>query len=271
MFATRCSRRLSPLLFLSCTVLAASLAACRPVIPVSGQSPEKTPPPVETQPLPLATQTMETNGVQLDPTGLARSVKIETISAVTAGEEHPWWEPMPEYRRITLEGYPVELHTHRPAVYIFPAADLMEYNPAAGQAAMDLRGLLKTAEVGEILPFLPLFNAQQVFHAQVRYLEFPGGSGMRYLTQYNQGLNPINNQDLFYAFQGFSSDGRFYISAVLPISFADMPDGSFAGDVEDYQVQVSNAVSLLEQQPAGNFSPDLAQLDKFVQSISLIP
>ena len=45
-------------------------------------------------------------------------------------------------------------------------------------------------------------------HSQVQYLDFKNGTGVRYLTQFDQGILPINNYELVYTYQGLTSDGK---------------------------------------------------------------
>jgi hypothetical protein len=68
------------------------------------------------------------------------------------------------------------------------------------------------------LPTVPFFNAAQVFASNVQPISFQNGSGIRFVTEYAQGFVSINNQDLFYHFQGFTDDGNYYMVAVLPVT-----------------------------------------------------
>lgn len=79
----------------------------------------------------------------------------------------------------------------------------------------------------ENLPFLPTFNAGQVFHSNERPFAFQNGTGIRFLTQYAQAPYPVNNFSLFYTFQGLTNDGKYYVAAILPINAAFLsPDGN---------------------------------------------
>ena len=69
------------------------------------------------------------------------------------------------------------------------------------------------------LPTVPFFNAQQAFASNIQILSFQNGRGVRFLTEYAQYPVSANNQDLFYHFQGLTSDGAYYIIAILPIVF----------------------------------------------------
>ena len=45
-------------------------------------------------------------------------------------------------------------------------------NEGTGQIAAALNALIKTPQGAETLPFLPLFNAAQVMHAHVQFMDF---------------------------------------------------------------------------------------------------
>ena len=219
--------------------------------------------------LPGQAPTATANGFTLNLSGVAQNVTVEIVSMPTFS----WWEDAPLYRRATLQGYPVTGHWYKPRIYIYPAADLVSASVDAANIADNLQALLQTQKAGDKLPFLPLITDVQVMHAQVQYLDFKSGKGVRFLTQYNNGLSPVNNHDLIYTFQGLTSDGKYYVAVVLPLTNPDLPADSLSGGNigmgKNYLNYVANTVSLLNGQPAGRFMPDLAKLDALVQSIEV--
>ena len=219
--------------------------------------------------LPTRTPATADNGFTLDLSGVAQKATIETVSMPTFS----WWEDAPLYRRATLQGYPVTDHGYKPRIYIYPAADLVSASVDAANIADHLQALLQTQKTGDKLPFLPLITDVQVMHAQVQYLDFKSGKGVRFLTQYNNGMAPVNNHDLIYTFQGLTSDGKYYIAAVLPLTNPDLPADSLSGGNvgagKNYLNYVANTVTLLNGQPASRFTPDLAKLDALIQSIEV--
>jgi hypothetical protein len=235
-------------------------------LPVEGPT---QPPPAETQP---AEQT--TSGIPLDLSGLAQGQTVEIVPAVSASGGGPNWEVGPEYRRITLEGYPVTSHLLKPQIFVYPVAGLVKSNEAAGQIAANLRAYLQNPQPIETMPFLPLFNAQQVLHAKTEALNFQNGSGVRFITQFDQAPLPINNNELFYTYQGLTGDGRYYITAVLPINHPDLPANAQVNDqqaqeLRDFTAYLAKTVEWLEQQPGSSFTPDLANIDTLIQSIEI--
>lgn len=226
------------------------------------------------QPSPTAEKTpnVDFNGMQfyLD-TRLAQGVLPEIVPAAPgdpsqsmAGEVHP------EYTQFTLQGYMLRDTFHSPRIYIYPLNDYRAMDSAVDEVGNRLNQILdeKPSDV-ENLPFLPLWNAGQMFHAQMEYIEFKNGRGVRFLTQYGQAVYPINNHDMFYTYQGLSDDGLWYVAAVLPVSHPLLPasyDGGDPGigDPASYFSQVSAQLSALDP---NSFNPSLLQLDELVSSI----
>jgi hypothetical protein len=125
------------------------------------------------------------------------------------------------------------------------------------------------------LTMLPPSNAQQALRAQPQYLSFAEGSGVRYLTQLSQGPEAINNQSLFYTFQGLTDDGSTYVAAYFPVSLPSLPNSpqmdeeTLAEMITDWQSYLAQTLALINEQPATAFTPDLTALDALVSSISV--
>jgi hypothetical protein len=270
--------------FASFTAILVLLSACQPAALTT--SPQPIQPPAQPTQLPaqptaapvtVATQipTQPSGGapadITLDYSAVAQNVTVETVPAQPANGARP---AGPEYRRLTLQGYPVANHLHKPQIFIYPTGDLASANENAGKMVTELQALLQTQQAGDPLPFLPLFNAAQVMHAQVQYLDFKNGKGVRFLTQFDQAPLPINNYELFYTFQGLTSDGKYYVAAVLPVTNPELPASSEvseqqAKELNDFPNYLSGVVALLNQQPADRFTPDLNKLDALMGSIEV--
>jgi len=143
-----------------------------------------------------------------------------------------------------------------------------------GNIATDLQVLLQTKQTGVQLPFLPLLSEAQALHAQVQFLNIKNGNGVRFLTQLTQGMTLINNSELFYTFQGMTSDGNYYIAAILPVSNPELStdfnvSGEQSNTQDDYRTYLSNAITLLNEQPANAYTPDLDILDALIRSIEI--
>ena len=162
---------------------------------------------------------------------MATGFQTETVAAVSANDNAPYWEVLPEYTRVTLQGYPISSHLMQPQIFIYPAEDLGTVNEGAGMIVSSLQTLLQSPQEVADMPFLPLFNAAQVMHTHLQYLDFKSGQGLRYLTEFDQGIVPINNYELIYTYQGLTSDGNYYVAAVLPVNHPSLPaDGTVTGN-----------------------------------------
>jgi hypothetical protein len=219
------------------------------------------------------------------PAEIASGVSAQLVPASATGADQPPWDIYPAYIDAELVNYVRPDTFHQPSVVVYPVADYEAVNPDVGQVITNLQSLLadQPAEPADI-PFLPTFNAAQVFRAQVKYLDFQNGSGVRFLTLYAQYFAPIDNYDLFYTFQGLTSDGAHYVSVILPASasyLADtsspdavVPDGGVpfpdynAADFDtQYQDYLTTLTARLNDTPADQFGPSLDALDALVASL----
>jgi len=170
----------------------------------------------------------------------------------------------------------------QPQIYVYPANEMSKQNPIAATRIADLRSLLAApatdlTDQNAALPFLPLFNAAQMFHAQVSFLSFQNGTGVRYLTGYAQGPMPIVNAGLFYTFQGLTNDGAWYVAAIMPVTHPNLSaypedvasqSDAFMTDPLNY---INSMALLLNGLPANSFSPDLTELDSMISSFLVTP
>ena len=176
-------------------ILMIALAACS-LQPAPNQTVEEpTPPPVEPTPLPVEppptlegpaaeppTASYESVSFSFGPE-IAQSWKVEFVpegpgSSTSAG---PVEHTDPDHLIFGLDNYavppPSPNSINRPTIYIYPAPQMAEQNPVAGPRIAGLQAYLESPpanllDQSEPIPFLPLFNAAQVFHTQVKFLEF---------------------------------------------------------------------------------------------------
>ena len=209
-----------------------------------------------------------------DPS-LAGFIETETLSAQT-GDDLPPWELYPEHKVLSLLGYPLSGTFHEPKIFIYPAQDYQAINPAIGDQVANLQQMLigrRTDFLPDTLPFFTLWNAGQVISSQIKYLDFKNGAGVRYLTQYGQGAYPIDNQLLFYTFQGITSDKNWLISAILPVKNDVLPDpNTLLADpdfFDNYAAYLESAKILLDDLPESSYLPGLTLLDALFQSLEI--
>lgn len=240
--------------------------------------PTQTPIPTATEPAPTVEPTaalpaVDFEGVRFsyDP-ALASNIQAEVIEEEPGTVDGPYWERLPRHVRFEFEGYPRQGETfHQAEVLIYPVEDYARLSEGAGPVIEELKQALqdRPSEFDNGLPFLPLWNAAQMFHAQLRYLD----SGLRYVTQYGQDISPITNERVFYTYQGLAGNGKYYVVAIFPISSAVLPD---SGEVDDYQAFADRYQQFMKEtrdalnaEPAENFAPDLELLDALVESITV--
>ena len=213
------------------------------------------------------------------PTGLADNANAETITAVDSNSGAPW-DIAPTHRRLTLTGYPLQGKFHEPQIFVYPAGDYAQKNSAAAEQMDRLQKILAgSALLPETLPAIPSFNATPQIAGQIKLISFQNGSGVRALTQYAQYAAPINNRELFYHFQGLTSDHTYYVIAILPITApvlaedespdASVPEGGVAiptviGPNEVYYFSITEKLNSLA---ADQFTPSLTALDALIQSL----
>ncbi len=246
-----------------------------------------TPAPVSSDPTPPAL----TDGLvaSLDPVSLrydpaiVASVRAETIEPRTPRGEPG--EPAPRHIRFTLDGFAVRSRRHAPVIEVYGVDASEVVSPEAGRRIAALRELLAgrpaaipgAADAANPLPFLPYGPAAELFHARAAVLEFVSGTGVRYLAQHELGVEPVTNADVFYTFQGLTSDGAYYVSVVLPLAAAGLPeDAGAAGTAietaeRDHDAYLAGVIADLEALDGADFTPSIDRLDAMVRSISIVP
>jgi heat shock protein HslJ len=209
------------------------------------------------------------------PTSIAADFNIQENPAAGAGADMPPWAVYPGHTVVSFSEYRHGDSLFAPQIVVYPVAELGEVNETAAAESLDLQELVATRPdpaAIESLPYLPVSGAAQMFHAREAYLDFNGGSGLRYITQYGQAAGPINNYELLYTFQGLSGDGTTYVAAVFPVAHPDLPDTSadYPGESRsDYDAYLSGIVHILNEAGPASFTPDLEALDNLVMSISV--
>lgn len=283
---------LTLLLFLtsmSCNLL--QLGAKATPIPPGNQSGI---PPAPTQavlPLPSPTTAAPTNTPQpsayfngitftYDPS-LSKGVSAQTIEAsAPASDQMPFFAVNPKEDQFNFQGYPITQNLP-PQILVFSVSEYEKLisDPVLNKQIDDLKKLLadRPADSSGELPFLPIMNAGQLMHAQLKYIKFQNGTGIRYLAEYGQNFAPLSNTLLFYTFQGITSDGAYYISATLPVNHAKLPgdDGElqltkdfqkFSDNFPSYVVDIQNK---LNAEQASSFTPSLDTLDAMIISLKV--
>ena len=211
---------------------------------------------------------------------IADSVNPAIIQGQNLGEDFMPGETYPTHFDFTFNGYAVRDHFHTPRILIFPVEDYRAISASATEQIERLQNALIDRPGGSSmskLPFLPIWNAAQIFSAQVSYFDFQNGSGVRYLTMYGQGLSPVDNQNLFYTFQGMTDDQQYYLSAVLPVTHPELPEdgssevGDWIAFEQNWELYIIETMRFLGEQAEGSYQPRLDQLDAMMRSFNIAP
>ncbi len=226
------------------------------------------------------------------PKGLATNALVGTVPALTEGEGLAPWDVAPEHTKILLDHYAQGYSMHDAQIRVYPAQEYAEL--AIGDVGGQIRrvqALTSNAAplTAENMPAIPFFNAGQTIAAQMQILQFKNGSGIRLVTQYNNGITPISDYGLFYHFQGLTSDGKYYVIAILPTSTDFLPPDETAYTIEtptvmdfpgfykpdasfkDFTAYYQAITGALNSTSPDAFYPPLPQLDLLIQSLSITP
>ncbi|MDP1548479.1 MAG: hypothetical protein Q8L87_20900 [Anaerolineales bacterium] len=215
------------------------------------------------------------------PQGLATGATPAVIPA-SLDPQAPTWDIHPSFAEFALDGYILHGKFHEPVIRIYPVTEFESVNEGAAGIINEMRDLL-TSQGSPLpfnLPFLPLFNAGQMFHSNEQFIAFQNGTGLRYLTQYGQDISPVNNHALFYTFQGITNDGKYYVSAILPVNAPFLvefpspeyptPPNGIPFDWENWenaQAYMDAVTQQLNSTDPTAFTPPLTTLDTFIASI----
>lgn len=239
-------------------------------------------PPTQT---PISGTLVAINNVSfIVPTSVGSGAQVETIEAVPPSEDMPWWEIAPTYNKYTIQGYPLPKTFHMQTIYVYPVNEYIQVNQDMAELFDSLKSILNQPDqpLPENLPFLPAFNAAQMFHSNEQVLKFQNGQGIRFLTQYGQAPYPVNNDSLFYTFQGMTDDGAYYVAAILSANAAFLPadgnpDTSLPADGVPFDWEnfenINQHFELVKQKlnatTPNAFNPALTNLDTLIQSIQI--
>lgn len=210
---------------------------------------------------------------------LAKSAQGAEIAAVPFDPNVPaFGGGAPAHIAFGFNGEPItkDVNPFQPQVRVYPAQDLKNLDPIVAQEIVALKTLLsvQAQEVKDTLPVLPIFNAQQVIHPQIKYLNFKNGQGVRFVTYYAQDVAPITNDGLFFTFQGLTSDEKYYVTVFwnlatdkLPKSYQDANISDYTAWAKQYEPYVAATQKMLNELPDDAFTPNLVLLDQMIESL----
>jgi len=255
-------------------------AICTPVSDSGNQQPTETQAATPAQPAPTNVPATQDTRLHVDFNGITFSADKSLASMISPSvvpaeaSEDPWGTP--EHIEFQFIDYPLHDTFHEPRIIILSVDKFKVMNPNVGKIIDNLKTLLASKPQNpESIPFLPLFNAAEFMQAQVHYFNFQNGSGVRFVTQFGQAAWPINNNDMFYTYQGITNDGKYYISAILPVSHPSLPDPNTVSMdeafINNYMTYVAQVEIDLNAQPPESFNPSLTIFDEMLQTFNITP
>ena len=105
---------------------------------------------------------------------IAASVSSETIPGQNMGEDYMPGETYPTYAKFSFNDYATGDHFHTPVIAVYPVSEYRAISTGASDTIDNLQATLVNRPSGgslSHLPFLPIWNAAQLFSAKVSYFD----------------------------------------------------------------------------------------------------
>ncbi len=202
---------------------------------------------------------------------LADNIVVSVNPAVIGG--NTWWS-VPEHRECRFNNWIIADAFLEARIKIYSINEFETINPGVGERLDGLEVVLNNKPTdGEGAPVGDVFNAAQMYKSNVKYLRFQNGEGIRFLTQYGQALSPLGRPMMFYTFQGFTDDGQYFISAILPATHPSLPHGNQVemdqAFMDNWDTYVAETEAQLNAEADNTFLPPLGLLDVMFESMTV--
>lgn len=163
-----------------------------------------------------------------------------------------------------------------PELIVYPVAELQTLHPAAGIYLAALRQVLlqrsATIPAGSLADMVIDAAAITVI-PPLRYVAFEQGAGVSFLVRLEQDLSPLKKGASFYAFQGLTHDGRYFLAAVYPASGSPTPSGkqldalNYASMARASEAHVEQIVRQLSAQFGSSPAPDAKEIETIARGL----
>ncbi len=192
----------------------------------------------------------------------------------------------PPYVEFTFEGYAdaatMQGDTPFIRVYTVESFDPLETQPGiqARDTIQTLSNIFNSGnsnvpmadsyQPGNIPDFSP--GVGQAMLAQVAYLDFQDGRGLRFLTGYTQGAALVNNTTLVYRYQALTADGDYFIDAHFPIDAPQNPPEPPENPDDPFSVPEGYPDALrnfYNNYLPDDYTPSLNALDSLIESFDV--
>lgn len=262
------------------TIVASTIQALTAAAPLATQSLATQPGATQAAPAPKGKMVVFGNTSFTVPEGLGSGAKQEFTTEVELPYTNPSFGEMPSHYKYVIQDYQPAQGNLTPMILVFNADEFAAYSDLTKGMIAALRS---SNGQSQTLPDGILSISS--FKGGVKPLRLQDGYGWGCLTQIIEAQVPINNADLFFYFQGMTDDGKYYISAILPVNASFLAAGSNPTapvpadgipfpdtgtlDGTSYNNYLQSMANKLNAAAPDAFQPPLAQLDALIQSIGI--
>jgi heat shock protein HslJ len=157
--------------------------------------------------------------------------------------------------------------------YDFPSQRLAQLQTLLAERPDLAQFTVTTEDDSDELPLMPVMPAGQVIRARPQFVETATVQGISYVTVYRQDASPFLGSEFIYTFQGISTDGAHYVSAIFPLETALFPaetpaDFDYDAFIETINDYFAQSVTTLNDASPDAFTPSLTALDAMVQTFT---
>ena len=251
-----------------------TLAETRPATP--SLQPAAGASPTISLPAPAGEASLTQDGITLfyDP-NLILDISGDIIPA--APEPGPFVEAHPDYVTFSFI-------LDSGALSVVRVQDYAALSASVGEELQSLKEMIaaRLSQVQGCIPQPPLSAfyttcSHQQFNANLAYVNFQNGSGVRFVTVYAiQDGAPVSNERLAYVFQGFTDDGRYYVSAGFHITHKDLeefvaeiPQEVYADTSGEALRQYFEGYEAMLNAAHGRYQPLLSRFDEMLGSLRI--
>lgn len=201
---------------------------------------------------------------------LMQGVELKYEDPILPGGYLPW-----EYAPMHLA---LEMQNPKGFIHLVPVDAYVPMGEFAQNMIRDLQLTVDNKPAVAAWGCIPTWAfpcEHQEMHANVYYLDFQNGSGIRSVTAFQpQDISAINNQTIAYYFNGLSEDGLFYVYALFEIRHSALSENDWNIPQEIYtdltgekmKAYIIQNAETLESKPDG-YQPSLEKLDVILQSL----
>ncbi len=232
------------------------------------------------------TELIPQDAITVDPGSLATSYHWQVLPPTPYDASMP---PVPvgqpPHAVVTFDYLPAPqaLAEGGPYIVVYPVNEYVQLwqdagNDAIADTVAGMQTLLDEQPASPMppMPILPLPGAVNDLAVQTQYIDFVGGSGVRFVGRLSQDASPILRDQTAYYFQGLTDDGRFYVSMRWPVTTSALPfsmeeidqdqQQAIESNIEIYLQQATESLNVLE---SSDWTPDLVELDALVNSLTV--